>query len=84
MARDIGMAEDASLYRAVITKTYADGATYTHYEGPYAKPGQARGRVSFWRRHFQKTKPGASADGHIEECRPQWRRVAEPSSRPRT
>ncbi|MYZ37916.1 MULTISPECIES: hypothetical protein [unclassified Streptomyces] len=69
------MAADACLYRAVITKTYADGTSFTEYEGPYAKPGPVRGHVTFWGRHFAATKPGASVDGHIEECRPQWRRV---------
>ncbi|WP_432156044.1 hypothetical protein [Streptomyces sp. bgisy153] len=77
------MAPDACLYRAVITKTYADGRSYTEYEGPYAKPGPARGRVTFWRRHFAANKPGASADGHVEECRPQWHRVPEEGPEPR-
>lgn len=66
------MAPDARLYRAVITKTYADGRTFTEYEGPYAKPGPARARVTFWRRHFAAHKPGAIAAGHVEECQPQW------------
>ncbi|MFK0142492.1 hypothetical protein [Streptomyces murinus] len=63
------------MYRAVIIKTYADGRTFTVYEGPYAKPGQARGRVTFWRKHFAANKPGAFATGHIEECQPQWQRI---------
>ncbi|MFF4933392.1 hypothetical protein ACFY2H_31545 [Streptomyces griseofuscus] len=71
------MTAEARLFRAVISKTYADGESFTEYEGPYAKLGQARGRVTFWRRHFAATKPGASADGHVEECQPQWHRVPD-------
>ncbi|MFF9204382.1 hypothetical protein ACF1AE_21685 [Streptomyces sp. NPDC014986] len=82
MARDIGVAPDAELFRAVITKHYGDGTVETVYEGPYDKPGPARGRVSFWRGHLAKREDGSSAEGHIESCRPVWSKVADPASQP--
>lgn len=81
MARGIGMAEDARVYRAVIRKTFADGAEATVYEGPYDKVGTARARVTFWRKHFAKSGRGGSADGHVEECQPQWAPVPTPAQR---
>ncbi|TQE33169.1 hypothetical protein [Streptomyces ipomoeae] len=77
MARDIGMEPDAALYRAVITKSYAAGTEFTVYEGPYAEPGPARARVTFWRNHFAKRDNGDKADGHVETCKPAWEPMGE-------
>ena len=44
MARSIGMAADATVFRAVITKQLRDGTTVTEYEGPYGGIGAARAR----------------------------------------
>lgn len=71
------MEPDALVYRAVIVKRYPD-ETVTLIEGPYSKIGTARARVTFWKRHFAENKPGASAAGHVEVCRPQWARVPSP------
>lgn len=81
MARIIGMTEDAKVYRAVTHKTFADGTKTTVYEGPYDKVGTARARVTFWRNHLAKSGKGASADGHVEECQPQWAPVPAPAQR---
>jgi hypothetical protein len=82
MARDIGMAPDAELWRAVITKSYGDGTVHTVYEGPYDKPGPARSRVTFWRNHLAKRDDGSKADGHVERCQPVWEKVPDPAQRP--
>ncbi|WP_333745589.1 hypothetical protein [Streptomyces sp. IBSBF 2950] len=81
MARNIGMAPDAKVYRAVITKSYEGGETYTEYEGPYDKPGAARARVTFWENHFAKRDNGDKATGHVEECQPAWKKMPEPARR---
>jgi hypothetical protein len=83
VARNIGMAPDALVYRAVITKSYPDGDEFIEYEGPYDKIGLARGRVSFWRNHFAKRDDGATADGYVEQCRPTWERATTPAPRTR-
>lgn len=79
MARDIGMASDAELFRAVITKHYGDGTVETVHEGPYDKPGTARGRIGFWRNHLARRDDGSRAEGHVESCRPVWSRVTDPA-----
>ncbi|MFF9262016.1 hypothetical protein [Streptomyces longwoodensis] len=76
MARNIG-ADGRTVYRAVITKTYADGRTYTAHEGPYTEPGPARARVSFWRNRMAAYGDGRSATGHIEEAHTVWAPVGE-------
>ncbi|QKV98326.1 hypothetical protein HUT19_42175 (plasmid) [Streptomyces sp. NA02950] len=75
MARDIGMAPDAKVYRAVIIKSYADGSVFTAYEGPYDKIGSARARVTFWENHFAKRDNGDKATGHVEQCQPAWEKA---------
>ncbi|MFD5451250.1 hypothetical protein [Streptomyces sp. NPDC127100] len=82
MARDIGVTPGAELFRAVTTKYYGDGTVETVYEGPYDKPGTARGRVGFWRNHLAKREDGSKAQGYIESCRPVWSRVADPAPQP--
>ncbi|MEV5454249.1 hypothetical protein [Streptomyces sp. NPDC052535] len=79
MARDIGVTPGAELFRAVTTKHYSDGTVETVYEGPYDKPGTARGRVGFWRSHLAKREDGSKAEGYIESCRPVWSRVTDPA-----
>ncbi|MER6253641.1 hypothetical protein ABT224_20025 [Streptomyces sp. NPDC001584] len=81
MARVIGMKENANVYRAVTRKTFADGTTATVYEGPYDQIGTARARITFWRNHFTRYGKGGSADGHVEECQPEWKPVPEPRRR---
>jgi hypothetical protein len=78
VARDIGMAPNALVYRAVITKSYPDGTTVTEYEGPYGAVGPARGRVTFWRNHLAKRDDGATADGYVEQSRPTWEKASAP------
>ncbi|MEV5942719.1 hypothetical protein [Streptomyces sp. NPDC051994] len=78
MARSIGMAADATVFRAVITKTYPHG-TFTTYEGPYGSIGAARARVSFWTNYLAEVdeetgeKTGASrASGYVERGQVAW------------
>ncbi|WP_424891827.1 hypothetical protein [Streptomyces sp. XH2] len=82
MARSIGMAADATVYRAVITIQHRDGKTTTTYEGPYGSSGAARARVSFWRRYLADFDPdtleptGSSrASGYVEQGTVNWQRV---------
>ncbi|WP_413102252.1 hypothetical protein [Streptomyces sp. Inha503] len=82
MARSIGMAADATVYRAVIQFTNRDGTTRTEYEGPYGGIGAARARVSFWTNHLadidEETgeRTGTSrASGHVERGTVSWERA---------
>jgi hypothetical protein len=81
MARSIGMAADATVFRAVITKQTDDGPV-TSYEGPYGAIGAARARVSFWTNYladrdeetFEPT--GTSrASGYVERGTVSWERA---------
>ncbi|MFI9079161.1 hypothetical protein ACIGW8_22275 [Streptomyces sioyaensis] len=81
MARSIGMAAEATVFRAVITKQLHDG-TVTDYEGPYGSIGAARARVSFWTNYLadlneETCEPtGTSrASGHVERGTVSWERV---------
>ncbi|MFF8901706.1 hypothetical protein ACF082_29975 [Streptomyces lydicus] len=81
MARSIGMAADATVFRAVITKQYP-GGTVTDYEGPYGSIGAARARVSFWTNYLAHTddetgeRTGTSrASGHVERGTVSWERA---------
>lgn len=81
MARSIGMAADATVFRAVITKRYGD-RTVTEYEGPYGSIGAARARVSFWTNYLadrdEETgeRTGTSrASGHVERGTVTWARA---------
>jgi hypothetical protein len=74
------MAAEATVFRAVIVKTYADG-THTDYEGPYGSIGAARARVSFWTNYLadrdEETgeKTGTSrANGYVESGTVTWTR----------
>ncbi|WP_435245044.1 hypothetical protein [Streptomyces tendae] len=80
MARNIGMAPDAEVWRAVVTKTYPDGATETVYDGPYDKAATARGRVTFWS-NWMANRHGGKAEGHVERAKPTWERAPEPAPR---
>lgn len=82
MARSIGMAADATVFRAVITKQYRNGTTVTDYEGPYGAIGAARARVSFWTNYLadrdeETCEPtGTSrASGYVEQGTVAWERV---------
>jgi hypothetical protein len=82
MARSIGMAADATVFRAVITKTNRDGETATSFEGPYGAIGAARARVSFWTNYLADVddetgeKTGTSrAHGHVERGTVTWKAV---------
>ncbi|WP_326797464.1 hypothetical protein OG946_20255 [Streptomyces sp. NBC_01808] len=72
MARNIG-ADGRDVFRAVITSTGKDGRPSTWHEGPYAKPGAARARVSFWRNHL--ADKGSTVTGHPERALTVWRPV---------
>jgi hypothetical protein len=81
MARSIGMAADATVFRAVIVKT-RDGEQRTEYEGPYGSIGAARARVSFWTNYLADTdeetgeRTGSSrASGHVERGTVSWERI---------
>jgi hypothetical protein len=82
MARSIGMAADATVYRAAITKQHGD-KTVTTYEGPYGSIGAARARVSFWTNYLADRddetgeKTGTSrAGGYVEQGTVTWERVS--------
>ncbi len=83
MARSIGMAADATVFRAVITITASDGSTSTKHEGPYGGIGAARARVSFWTNYlavrdedtFEPTGE-SRASGHVEEGSVTWTKTA--------
>ncbi|MFJ3173775.1 hypothetical protein ACIPJK_23750 [Streptomyces roseus] len=79
MARSIGMAADATVFRAVITITNRDGTESTKHEGPYGSIGAARARVTFWTNYLadyddETCKPtGTSrARGYVEEGSVAW------------
>ncbi|QKN87632.1 hypothetical protein SEA_CUMBERBATCH_49 [Streptomyces phage Cumberbatch] len=72
MARNIG-ADGRDVYRAVIHFTGCNGTQWTEHEGPYAKPGAARARVTFWSNYMALS--GGSATGHIEKATTTWESV---------
>jgi hypothetical protein len=75
MARNIN-ADGGDVFRAVITSTPPGKPSSTWHEGPYAKPGAARARVSFWRNHLTDDETGVSyATGHIEKATTVWERI---------
>lgn len=82
MARSIGMAADATVFRAVITKQHRDGEAVTTHEGPYGSIGAARARVSFWVNHLADLdedtceRTGTSrASGYVEQGTVTWERA---------
>jgi hypothetical protein len=82
MAHSIGMAADATVYRAVIEFTDRDGTKRTEYEGPYGGIGAARARVSFWTNYLavrdedtDEPTGESRASGHVEEGHVTWERV---------
>lgn len=82
MARSIGMAADATVFRAVITKQYPDGTTVTDYEGPYGSIGAARARVSFWTNYLAirdedtcEPTGESRASGYVEQGSVSWERA---------
>lgn len=82
MARSIGMAADATVFRAVIEFTDRDGGKRTEHEGPYGAIGAARARVSFWTNHLavrdeetQEPTGESRASGHVERGTVTWERA---------
>jgi hypothetical protein len=82
MARSIGMAADATVFRAVITKQYRDGESFTSHEGPYGSIGAARARVSFWVNYLavrdeetQEPTGESRASGYVEQGTVTWTRA---------
>ncbi|MCI3271426.1 hypothetical protein [Streptomyces cylindrosporus] len=82
MARSIGMAADATVYRAVIEFTNRDGTKDTKHEGPYGSIAAARARVSFWANYLadrdEETgeRTGTSrASGYVERGSVEWERA---------
>lgn len=82
MARSIGMAADATVFRAVITKQHRDGTTVTEYEGPYGAIGAARARVSFWTNYLairdeetEEPTGESRASGYVEQGSVSWERA---------
>lgn len=82
MARSIGMAADAAVFRAVITKKRRDGSTVTDYEGPYGSIGAARARVSFWTNYYAERDDEtgdltgrSDASGYVERGTVAWERA---------
>ncbi|OKI04949.1 hypothetical protein A6A06_09660 [Streptomyces sp. CB02923] len=80
MARSIGMAADATVFRAVITKRYSSD-TVTTYEGPYGSIADARARVTFWTNYLaDRDEDGeptgtSRASGHVERGAITWERA---------
>ena len=79
MARSIGMAADATVFRAVITKKYPDREPFTTYEGPYGSAAAARARVTFWVNHMTDTdwetgETIVSASGYVEAGSVTWKK----------
>ncbi|MFB8120538.1 hypothetical protein ACFQ6U_13865 [Streptomyces sp. NPDC056465] len=81
MARNI-KADHGAVYRAVIdwTEVPAKGATpHRDYEGPYAEPSAAQGRVTFWENYLRDDDTGETrAKGHVEEGTIQWKPYTPP------
>lgn len=78
MARNIG-ADGSDVYRAVITTT--DAATdkpFTWHEGPYAKPGAAAARVTFWANYHRDDEDGSTPTrGHVEQAHTVWAPIGQ-------
>lgn len=72
MARSIGMAREATVFRAVIEKRRPDGTGWTAYEGPYRAASAARARVTFWKNYYRHMDNGWSADGYVESGEVSW------------
>lgn len=85
MARSIGMAADATVFRAVITKKYPHSPEpFTDYEGPYGSASAARARVTFWVNHLavldeETGEPTGESDasGHVESGSVTWTRYGK-------
>ena len=82
MARSIGMAADATVFRAVIEFTDRDGTKRIEHEGPYGAIGAARARVSFWTNYLairdeetQEPTGESRANGYVEEGSVTWKRA---------
>jgi hypothetical protein len=81
MARDIN-ADGGDVYRAAITITdHKTGDQKTYHEGPYATPGAAQGRVTFWTNYLAEhddetgERTGSRATGHVERAVTTWQRL---------
>ncbi|MEV6655338.1 hypothetical protein [Streptomyces sp. NPDC051219] len=62
-----------SSIRAVIVFTRADGSEETPYEGPYAKPATAHGRITVWENRMRDFETGkSSAGGQVEKAVTRW------------
>ncbi|MBG7704855.1 hypothetical protein HCJ76_44040 [Streptomyces sp. MC1] len=87
MARNIG-ADGAAVYRAVITITdRKTGEEAVKYEGPYATPGAAQGRVSFWVNYLaeyddEDRRTGSRATGVVERAHTVWLPAGAPAPQP--
>lgn len=86
MARSISMEPDAPVYRAVILKQYQDSEgnpePFTSYEGPYATPGAAQGRVTVWVNYLMEYDDegqpiGSRASGYVEVGHTAWSRMED-------
>ncbi|GAA5070817.1 hypothetical protein [Streptomyces similanensis] len=76
MTRNI-KADHGAVYRAVInwTEVEAKGGTpHTEYEGPYAEPGAAQGRITFWENKLRDDDTSETrAAGYVEEGTITWK-----------
>lgn len=81
MARSIGMAKDATVFRAVITKQHPGLDPYTVYEGPYGSEGAAKARVTFWVNYLAvlddngRPTGRSAASGYVESGTVDWSRI---------
>lgn len=86
MARSIGMAAEAAVFRAVLVLKYPDREPFAKYEGPYGEKAAAKARVTFWRNHLGALEGFESvdeyghvqdtyADGHVERGEVTWTKV---------
>lgn len=73
MARNISADGETPVYRAII-KFYDDegGLRFSEYEGPYAKKGSARARVTFWKNYLGHRY---TIEGWVEEGTVEWKLV---------
>lgn len=84
MARSIGMAAEATVFRAVITKKYPNREPFTAYEGPYGTGAAAQARVTFWVNYLAvldedtgEPTGASNASGYVEAGSVSWARYGE-------
>lgn len=75
MARSIAMAEDAPVFRAVVTITRPDGTSWKQCEGPYEAASAAKARVTYWSNRYDGRDGDWHAEGYVEQGEVSWSRL---------